>query len=262
MREGLTVAVPCYNKSGYLEGCIASIMSQTRRPEAVIIVDDCSTDDSRQVIDRLTKKYPDVHAHYKSENKGVSAARNTALSLADTEYITFIDADDEYCNKDKLALEMDLQKEKGGDIIAYSVTNVIGPDGASKTKKKPKDYYLSGKVRDDLIITRKWDSAMRDYVVKTETLRNAGGYNEAHSLYEDYELLLVLARDHEFYCTGEFGTAYREGAGLSSADMKMQQEAQEEIVKAELQQYAPGRRRIVAFRRKLMLLKRRIRSII
>ena len=176
--------------------------------------------------------------------------------------MTFIDADDYYCNKEKLALEMALQEEKGGDIIAYSVTKFITPGEKPEKNKKEKTYYLSGNVREDLLITRKWDSIMRDYVVRADTLRAVGGYNVRHSLYEDYELLLVLSRDHDFFCTGEYGTAYTEGAGLSSADLKIQQDAQQEIVLAELERDDERYRKKILRKRALRLFRRRIRNLI
>ncbi|MCR5746918.1 MAG: glycosyltransferase family 2 protein [Lachnospiraceae bacterium] len=262
MTEGLTVIVPNYNKSEYIERCVKSIEDQIYKPDAVIIVDDASTDNSRAVIDSLIKRYPNVRAYYKPENSGVSNTRNVGISLADTEYITFIDADDYYCNDDKLKLEMALQKEKGGDIIAYSVVKFIASDGSSSTIKKKRSYYLQGNVRSDILITRKWDSIMRDYIVRTATLKECGGYNEAHSLYEDYELLLVLARDHEFYCTGEFGTAYTEGQGLSSADKKEQARIQDEIVRAELSRDTVSYRMQIMLKRKFRLLRRKIRNLI
>lgn len=262
MTPRLTVVVPNFNKSDHLPKCIESIEGQTLKPDAVIIVDDGSTDDSKETIDRLTKHYPDVRAHYKPGNTGVSHTRNIGLSLVDTEYVTFIDADDHYCNKNKLALEMDLQKEKGGDIIAYSVTSFVTPEGRHITKKKDRSYYLNGNVYDDLLITRKWDSVMRDYVIRTETLRAAGGYNENRSLFEDYELLLILARDHEFYCTGEYGTSYTEGAGLSAVAKDDQTKIQEEIIFAELERLDEKHKKKIIRRRKLLLLKRKIRSLI
>ncbi len=262
MKSGLTVVVPNYNKAGYLPKCIESIEGQTLRPDAVIIVDDGSTDDSGSIIDRLTKRYPNVRAFYKAENSGVSNTRNIGLSLTDTEFVTFIDADDHYCNKRKLELEMSLLKERGGDAIAYSVTCFITPEGRRIMKKKKASYYLNGNVYDDLLITRKWDSVMRDYVIRTETLKEAGGYNEKRSLFEDYELLLILARDHEFYCTGEYGTVYTEGAGLSAVDRNYQVKMQEEIIDSELKRLDDRHRKKILLNRKLLLLKRKIRSLI
>ena len=103
---------------------------------------------------------------------------------------------------------------------------------------------------------------MRDYVVKTETLRAAGGYNEDRSLFEDYELLLILARDHEFYCTGEYGTAYTEGGGLSLKNKDSQTMIQEEIILSELKRLDDKHRRRILRKRKLLLFKRKVRSAI
>ena len=103
---------------------------------------------------------------------------------------------------------------------------------------------------------------MRDYIVSTETLRALGGYNEGRSLFEDYELLLKLARDHEFYCTGEFGTAYTEGGGLSQVDAKETDMIHDEIINKELERVDESTRRSILFRRKLLKIKRRIRSLI
>ena len=262
MTSHLTVVVPNYNKTDLLGKCIESIEEQTLKPDTVIIVDDGSTDNSRDTIERLTKRYPDVRAHYKPRNTGVSHTRNVGLSLVDTEYVTFIDADDYYCNREKLALEMSLQKEKGGDVIAYSVTSFVTPEGRHITRKKTRSYYLNGNVYDDLLITRKWDSVMRDYVIRTDTLKAAGAYNEKRSLFDDYELLLILARDHEFYCTGEYGTAYTEGAGLSAEKKEDQTKIQEEIILAELERLDEKHKKKILRSRKFLLLKRKIRSLI
>ncbi len=262
MTEGLTVIVPNYNKAAYLEKCIESIIRQSLQPKAIIIVDDASTDASGMIIDRLTKMYPILHAYYKPENTGVSNTRNIGLSLTDTEYVTFIDADDRYYNKDKLALEMDLQKKRGGDIIAYSITRFADQNGNSSTKKKSVSYYLCGNVYEDLLITKKWDSIMRDYIVRTDTLRAVGGYNEKRNLFEDYELLLFLARDHEFYCTGEFGTEYIEGSGLSAMNKEHQSEIQEEIINNELKRLEEGQKKKILKKRRLVLLKRKIRGFL
>ncbi len=262
MTGGLTVIVPNYNKSELITRCVESIEGQSYRPDVIIIVDDASTDDSKSVIDDLAKTYPNIRPYYKAVNSGVSSTRNQGLNMTDTEYVTFIDADDYYCNKDKLQLEMELQREKGGDIIAYSIVRFISADGSSKTKKKRRSYYLHGNVRTDLLITRKWDSIMRDYVVKTDTLKKSGGYNERRSLYEDYELLLILARDHEFYCTGEYGTAYTEGQGLSAAGKSDQERIQQEIVSAELSGDSEKYKKRILRGRKIIQLKRKIKGIL
>lgn len=232
----LTVVVPNYNKESYLSQCIESIENQSMVPDEVIIVDDCSTDGSRGVISSLEGQFDNIRTVFKPHNSGVSSTRNAGLALVRTDYVTFIDADDFYYDRDKLKNEMALEESHGGDIVAYSVTAVLSGNGTVlKSRIEPGRYYLSGNVRFALLTMWKWKSVMRDYIVRTDALRNTGGYDESRSLYEDWELLLVLSRDHDFFCTGRFGTGYREGNGLSSGTALQHEQARKEIFYEEIQ---------------------------
>ena len=234
--KDLTVVIPNYNKAKFIEQCVMSIEEQSVKPAEIIIVDDFSTDTSKRLIDSLSKRYMNVHPYYAGKNMGVSAARNKGLSLVSTDYVTFIDADDYYFNKDKLKNEIRLINEHGEDTIAYSVTAVLkGNGGFTDTRIKRNKYYLNGNVRFSLLTMRKWDSVMRDYIVRTDTLRSVGGYDESHSLFEDYELLLKLSKKVKFYCTGQYGTGYREGNGISKRSRRDHDRIREEMIRRELE---------------------------
>lgn len=87
-----TVIIPLYNKENYVESALKSILNQTFTDFEVIIVNDCSTDNSVSKIESyLSEKVTLIH-HEK--NKGLSAARNTGIQNAKAEYITYLDADD------------------------------------------------------------------------------------------------------------------------------------------------------------------------
>lgn len=87
-----TVIIPLYNKENYVERALKSILNQTFTDFEVIIVNDCSTDNSVSKIESyLSDKATLIH-HEK--NKGLSAARNTGIQNAKAEYITYLDADD------------------------------------------------------------------------------------------------------------------------------------------------------------------------
>ncbi|MBO4374695.1 MAG: glycosyltransferase [Lachnospiraceae bacterium] len=232
----LTVVIPNYNKSGFIVQCVESIEEQTLKPAVILIIDDASTDDSKSVIEGLSKRYSNIETVFLPENSGVSAVRNRGLSLVKTEFVTFIDADDLYYDKRKLENETALINEHGEDTIAYSVTAVLhGDDTKTVTKLKKPSYYLKGNIRFSLLTMSKWDSVMRDYIIKAELLRNAGGYAEGHSLFEDYELLLKLSARYRFFCTGCFGTGYREGNGISKERENEHDRIINEMIKAELE---------------------------
>ena len=89
----LSIIVPVYNVEEYLHECVTSIVTDNPEHIEVILVDDGSTDRSSEICDVLSSRYSNVHCIHK-ENGGVSAARNTGISVAKGEYVVFVDADD------------------------------------------------------------------------------------------------------------------------------------------------------------------------
>lgn len=91
----LSILVPVFNVESYLEECIDSIASQIDAGVEIIMLDDCSTDSSALVMQRLFDKYKSVITLSRHEkNRGLSAARNSMISLARGRYIWFVDSDD------------------------------------------------------------------------------------------------------------------------------------------------------------------------
>ena len=89
MKKKITVVVPVYNVSNYLEKCIESIIKQTYKKLEIILVDDGSTDDSGLICDKYTKKSKRIKVIHK-ENGGLSDARNRGIDIATGEYETRI----------------------------------------------------------------------------------------------------------------------------------------------------------------------------
>lgn len=98
-RTSVSIIVPVYNVGPYVEDCIRSVMRQTYDGEMeCIIVDDCGTDDSMAIVERVIEDYNGPitfkilhHTH----NRGLSAARNTGMDAATGEFLFFLDSDDE-----------------------------------------------------------------------------------------------------------------------------------------------------------------------
>ncbi|MEX8546204.1 MAG: glycosyltransferase family 2 protein [Mucilaginibacter sp.] len=88
-KQLVSVIIPCYNQGIYLEKAIESILSQSYRNFEIIVVDDGSTDQTKEVA----QKYPLVKYVYQS-NQGVSAARNIGIKNSTGELVVFLDADD------------------------------------------------------------------------------------------------------------------------------------------------------------------------
>lgn len=219
----VSVIIPCYNYAHFLEECVESVISQTYLPKEIIIVDDCSTDSSSEVIRKLEKKYNIVKGVFQNDNGGVSRARNTGVIESTSEYVTFIDADDVMGNEKKIENEMKLintYKREGKNICAYSKIKYIDIDGNELGDNFEKNT-VNGKIHNTMLTLFDTSIVPRDICIKKELLCKAGGYREDMSLYEDYELILRLSKDIEFYSTNEIGTSYRiKEGGLSDDNIK------------------------------------------
>lgn len=93
-RPKVSVIMPVYNRERYLSQAIESVLNQTYGDFELIIVDDGSTDNSQAIIKEYAGKDKRIRYAFHEKNRGVSAARNTALAMAQGEWIALIDSDD------------------------------------------------------------------------------------------------------------------------------------------------------------------------
>ena len=93
MAHTLSIIIPVYNTSAFLEKCVESVLKQNVEME-IILIDDGSTDDSPALCDRLALCDARIKVIHQA-NSGISSARNRALDICKGKYITFVDSDDE-----------------------------------------------------------------------------------------------------------------------------------------------------------------------
>lgn len=90
----VSVIVPVYNTEKYLAKCLESLVSQTLEEMEILLIDDGSTDGSYKIMEQFRCRYPEKIRIFQKENGGQGAARNLGISLAEGEYIGFVDSDD------------------------------------------------------------------------------------------------------------------------------------------------------------------------
>ncbi len=123
--------VPVYNTSKYLKKCLDSLAGQTFKSFEIIIVNDGSTDNSKNVISEYKKKYKNIKV-VNQKNGGLSMARNNGVKEATGKYLIFIDSDDyvetnllkevdnEIDDSEVLRFQVITEDEDGGNVKAYN----------------------------------------------------------------------------------------------------------------------------------------------
>jgi glycosyltransferase involved in cell wall biosynthesis len=118
----VSVIIPNFNYSAYIEEAIQSVLSQTYDEIEIIVVDDGSTDDS---VNRL-KKYAKKIKVMETENQGSCAARNLGLLNSSGNFIAFLDADD-YWDEQKIELQLRFLKKTKADLTFCGMRSIGGP---------------------------------------------------------------------------------------------------------------------------------------
>ena len=140
----ISIIIPMYNASKYVEACINSIKSQTYMEWECIIIDDCSTDNSFDIVKNLTESDERFVLVKKEINSGCSDSRYIGLEMAKGNWIAFVDADDVIHEDYILRLFELIDKGKNIDVVCCKSMNM----GAKKNifgYKQDKIRVLSGK---------------------------------------------------------------------------------------------------------------------
>ena len=118
----VSIIVALYNKDKYIKKCIKSLLNQTLKDIEIIVVNDCSTDKSLDIVKSFDDKRIKVINNKK--NKGIGITRNIGVSKATGEYIGFVDADD-YVEKDMYEKYYNYAKEHNLDLLTSDYFKII-----------------------------------------------------------------------------------------------------------------------------------------
>ena len=122
----VSIIIPVYNVAKYIERCLLSVLDQTWQDLEVILVNDCTPDNSMEIARRVVASHPRgtvVRCLEHEENRGLSAARNTGISASVGDYLYFLDSDD-YISANAIELLADAAVQKRPDFVIgnYEVT--------------------------------------------------------------------------------------------------------------------------------------------
>lgn len=208
----VTIAAINYNCARFLIETLQSIQAQTYANYELVIVDDCSTDNSVAVIKEWLSSFNKpfkliVHP----KNLGICATFNDALKNASGKYISFI-ATDDIMLPDKLKVQVDMLEKAPDDFCAvYSDAYLIKEDGSPRygwfiQRARDFDNLPDGNIYNALI-EGNFLPAM-SLLVKLDAIRSVGEFDE-HLVYEDYDMWLRLAKKYRFLYSDYVSVKYR-----------------------------------------------------
>lgn len=149
----VSVIIPTYNSAKYISEAILSILEQTYENLEVIVVDDGSTDNTKEQLQQYFNKI----SYYYQPNMGISSALNNAIKMARGDYLSFLDADDLWA-PDKISIQMNVIKNNSElKLVFCQMQQFISPELPDEIQRKmvcPKDP-MSGYSRSAMLITRK-----------------------------------------------------------------------------------------------------------
>ncbi len=175
----ISVMMPTYNNAKYIKQAIESIYAQNYDNIEIIVVDDGSTDNTKEIV----QQYKDIKYFY-IEHKGISVARNTALENAKGEYIAFLDSDD-YWLPNKLNTQMQYFKDHPDCEIVFTKYENFFEDEKLKTNKRAMHEKMMEKFLKQYLPSS---------IIKKELFEKYGTFGENFSGVEDTVFLYRLLK--------------------------------------------------------------------
>ncbi len=118
MNSLVSIIIPTFNTGKYIKEAVDSAINQTYKNKEVIVVDDGSTDNTKEILDIYIQDNKIKYIY--QENRGLAAARNTGIRNSKGNFLSFLDADDLYC-PEKIKKQVEISTNTPGFNIAYCV---------------------------------------------------------------------------------------------------------------------------------------------
>jgi len=212
MISNVSVIIPSYNCAKYVEEAINSVLNQTHGVFEMILVDDGSTDNTREVLEPYIRKQ--VIQYVYQSNQGVAAARNRGIGISNGEFVAFLDADD-ILDRDSVRSRLDALHSYRGKADCVLADCIFFYDNAMKRlqdkqtlwqkrgffEKLPKTTILEENGQTMLLNNDLYRTLIRECYFRVQSLlmskkafMETGGFDETLGFQEDWDFFLRYSK--------------------------------------------------------------------
>ena len=196
----VSAIIPCYNQAHFLGEAIESILDQTYRNFEIIVIDDGSTDDTARVASRYT-----TVRCVRKNNEGLSAARNTGLSVSAGDYVVFLDADDRLL-PEAFEAGVNCLSDHPQCAFVYGHVSLVSASGAPlpcpRQVSVDREHYLE-------LLRRNYIWTPGAVMYRRSVLDAVGGFDPCVNASADFDLNLRIARSYAVRCHDKVILEYR-----------------------------------------------------
>lgn len=211
----ISIIITLYNKSKYILECVKSILNGTFKDIEIIVVEDCSTDNSKEIIKKAIINNPNANIKLIENKKNVGAgmSRQIGIENASGEWISLIDADD-YLEPDYYETLLNYQKKSNADAVFSRVKiEKIDSDGNLSIEEDNEHY------NDEVVITDKY-MMMNNFsllglqflghaLIRKELYQKIGGYCRERLIEDTPTMVSLMNVINAVHITPYFGYIYR-----------------------------------------------------
>lgn len=222
----ISVVLPTYNGSKYIKQSIESIINQTYKEWELIVIDDCSTDDTNKIVQEYTLKDNRIKLYKNETNKRLPASLNTGFAKTSGEYLTWTSDDNIYKENafEKMIEYFQLNSDVG---FVFSNMTIIDENGNIKQKNS----YIPSSMEE----IKYKNIVGASFMYKREVYKTIGDYDTSKFLIEDYDYWLRISRKFKIGFINDSLYFYRTHSGsLTESKNSQMLEAKIKLYEEEL----------------------------
>jgi glycosyltransferase involved in cell wall biosynthesis len=218
------VIVPAYNAARFLPAALESVMAQTFKDWRVLLVDDGSTDHTAAIAAQFKQQMGAKLIYVKQENRGLPAARNSAIRHSSAEFLALLDADDVWL-PDRLSES--LQRFDRPEVgLVYGFVSRVDVDGNLVTTHDEMKRHAEGRIASSIYM-RSIDLPCPTVTFRRECIDLVGEFDESMRATEDRDLWLRIAQHYEVARVPKVIAFYRISPGAMTSDTERMFNAQQ-----------------------------------